>query len=511
MLTKIKAVFGKLILLSFFLFTMFTFLYFIIRKPIGINFPQRFNTLWWLLYIGLIITVSVGLIVFLNKLSLKTESINCKVTICGIIFVTVAPRILWISNISVTPLADFDTYQIFASSIANGKVTGNGYIALFPHCIGYPSFLAIFYKIFGNSTFVASILNIILSCGISLLLYKIGCKISCNSCGLFASLLWALWPSQIFYTVLVCTEYLYTFLLLLYTYFFIIVISKKRNLRLTISLFLLLGIVSAITNAIRPLALIVLTASIIYYIFFFGKSLSIKKIHVLIKVITVVFLILGYILTSQVITNTIGFLIDREVPKMPVGFNVYVGFNSNSSGSWNLEDSKTLTKVSTDPSIKPQQVHDELLQLAIKRIKGYSLKEMVELVVKKHGIMWVTDHDSIMYINAGFNKDLSNLDFYKYENLLTKLSNFYYYVVLFLCGIGVIPIINKKEQDKDIIIYFVLFVLGIIAVHMIVEVAGRYHFPVVSFFSLIAGYSITTICKNSSLKLFQKCHIKNQG
>ncbi|NLD48261.1 MAG: hypothetical protein GX660_13890 [Clostridiaceae bacterium] len=502
MLLKLKAIFGKSIILLFLIFIIYNIIYFIVKKPISMFFPEKFKFIWWLSYVGLIIIISTALYFTLKKLAMKSEFINSKLAICVILFTTIATRILWIYNISVIPKDDFNTYHIFASSMSKGVITGHNYIALFPHYIGYPSLLALFYKVFGNSELIAPILNVILSCGITLLLYKIGSRIKGTPCGFISAILWALWPSQIFYTSLICTEYLYTFLVLFCMNFFIAFIGKKRSLLMSVILFLIFGTICAITNAIRPLALIVLIASIIYYIFFFHEELTVRSNRNLAKAILSVFMILGYTLTSYFISASIEQLIGREIPKKPVGYNLYVGLNYFSSGSWNLEDSNTLSEISKETGIKPQQIHDKLFVLAIERAKSYSIKGITELMINKHRTMWITDHDSIMYIFSGFNKDLSKLDFYKYERLLIKLSNFYYYLILIISAIGITKLIIKKEQDT--IIYFVLFILGMIFAHMLVEVAGRYHFPAISFLSLVAGYSAATSYKTDLTSTKQK-------
>lgn len=490
MLMKIKDILSKFILLLFLIFAVFTFLYFTIKKPIAMYFPEKFRTVWWLSYIALIVIAAVALIFIVKKLQPKIELINSKLAIGLIVFITFVSRILWICNISVVPLADFNTYHIFAESMSKGEIIGHGYIALFPHYFGYPSILALFYKIFGSSKLVALVLNVVISCGIALLLYKIGSKISNTFCGLISSLLWALWPSQILYTSLICTEYLYTFLVLLCTYFFIVLINRKRSLRMSLILFLLFGIACAVTNTIRPLALIVLIASVIYYTVFFKESLTVRNKAIITKAILSIIMVLSYALTSNFIAVSIEQLLGREISKKPVGFNLYVGFNYNSRGTWNIEDSNTLTEISKESGIKPQQIHDKLFAMALERVKSYSFEGITDLLMDKHKNMWVTDHDSLVYISAGIDKDLSNFDYYKYERLITKVSNFYYYLVLILCAIGIARLIRKNEHD-DAIIYFVLFILGMISVHMLVEVAGRYHFPAISLFSLVAGYSMT--------------------
>ena len=47
-----------------------------------------------------------------------------------------------------------------------------------------------------------------------------------------------------------------------------------------------------------------------------------------------------------------------------------------------------------------------------------------------------------------------------------------------------------KNTSEYFIIFLFIIISGIIAIHMIVEVAGRYHYPAVSLFALVAGYCL---------------------
>lgn len=83
----------------------------------------------------------------------KIQKMKEVIFLPGILLVGFAVRIAWIFYHSVEQGSDYQLYHEIASILA-GKMNGNlpvDYIALFPHVIGYPTFLAVIYSIFGNS------------------------------------------------------------------------------------------------------------------------------------------------------------------------------------------------------------------------------------------------------------------------------------------------------------------------------------------------------------------------
>ncbi len=484
---KLNEMLARMVFFIFGTFLLFNFIYFIYRKPIINNFPQGYQFIWWPVFV-LAIFVCFTILIFSSFHLLKSIcSARTRTLLIILLISTVVPRLIWNSLINVIPLADFETYNIFATAMSQGKITGHGYISIFPHTIGYPAVLSVFYRIFGAKVIVAQILNVFLACGISLMLFKVGSILKDRTCGFFAAMIWALWPSQIFYTVLVSTEILFTFLMLLCIYVFLKVISWKRNTVVSTAAFFSIGVLAAVTNAIRPLALILIAAMIIYYLLF-SEKMSGKR-NLFTRIAFVFSLIIGYLVVSQIVTISISRAINKEVANLPIGFNLYVGVNYESGGTWNSEDSQTLTEVLKIPDIKAQEVHDIIINSALARIKARTLKDSLVLFVRKNSTMWLVDYDILNYIKAGLDRDKPGvLDFAKYENLLVKVSNLYYYIIMLLCLFG--SVVNSRNTDNSGILFIVLIILGIVFLHAFVEVAGRYHFPAMSLFALVGSYCL---------------------
>jgi 4-amino-4-deoxy-L-arabinose transferase-like glycosyltransferase len=399
----------------------------------------------------------------------------------------VVPRIIWISIIDVVPKSDFKTYHLVASSLANGEIVLNKYISVFPHVIGYPYILSFFYKIFGNEIIVAQIVNMLFSYGVALLIFLIGNMFMRKRYSLISVIIWALWPSQIFYSVLIISETLYTFLMLLFIYCFLKVTQKATNKKIYFFIFFLLGILCSICNAIRPFGLVLIIACAIYYFIIINKNVKypfkFKK-----KFILFIILIMGYTLFSSFITYAIKNKIELEPSKSPIGFNLYVGVNYNSKGQWNIHDSEKFGELIKNENYSAQDVHDIFFDKAVLRIKENGINNF-KLLIDKATNMWSEDTDAIKYIKGAINpQNKSILNFPKYYSLFSKVSILYYYIIIMLSITGCIKLFKTDISNT---VYFLLIILwGIIGVHLIVEVAGRYHYFAIIIFSMIAPLSL---------------------
>lgn len=456
----------------------------------------------------------------------KTKSKHDKTLILIIIFVTAILRIVWISLSEVLPKSDFATYHNLADGLAHGVVKFNDYIAVFPHVIGYPLILAVFYNIFGTEVLVAQLLNIAACCGISLVIYKLGKTLLDSRCGLIAAGIWALWPSQIFYTSLVSTEAIFTLLNLSCILFLFKIINRKRTHYLpTFILFSSAGLFLAFINQIRPLSLVLITAFAIYY--FLLSTDDPPKIgnKFITKIAYFLILIFTYFLFTRFFAFVISDVIDKKVADSPFGFNLYIGVNTSSRGTWNITDSQKLGDMMKNPEFSAQEIQNNFKDMAISRIKENSLNN-IQLLFDKHRALWSMDSESLTYIMGALTPDKTTI--LKSEIVikgLTIISNLYYYIILLLCCISSVTMlkriwINKKAGSRhntgklsemvsmlksDMIIdmkpdanmssitnmsMLVLFVLGVAALHMVFEVVERYHYPVIAVFSIIAAYRL---------------------
>jgi 4-amino-4-deoxy-L-arabinose transferase-like glycosyltransferase len=476
-------------------FVILTFTLFNVSKPIIDSFENSYLHFSWYLYIFLIPVCIIAIYYCYNRFLCRII-INCnKLILIGITIVTTAiPRVLWINLVNVIPKDDFELYQGFAKALARGEHPRKMYVALFPHTYGYPYFLSLFYRILGFDIKVAQYLNVFLCCSISVVLFILGSKLFSKSAGFISSMILAFWPSQIFYTVLLSNEALFSLLMLLIFLLFYISINQKRNIYKAI-LFSAIGILIAISNSVRPLGIVLLLASLIHYIVIVNTD---QKNPYKFKLLLCTLLIVSYAATSSLISFVISSAINIPVAKLPIGFSAYVGSNIKYSGVWNVEDSIELNKL-IEHKYSSQEIHDIMLNKAVERFYNNSYRNL-EFLVSKHKVIWATDNDNIIYISSALDPlNPSRIDYLKYMRLINKVSNLYYYIILLICGVFILTSFICKLENTEYM-HLLIVLCGIIVTHMIVEVAGRYHYPMIPIFSLIVSGGITNIKLLFSIK-----------
>ena len=85
-----------------------------------------------------------------------------------------ALHLIWVLLIRIEPFSDYQTYWQCACALATGQaIESTEYIAVYPHILGYSSFLSIFVRIFGEYVLVGAVLNAALTTLGGLLIFSI--------------------------------------------------------------------------------------------------------------------------------------------------------------------------------------------------------------------------------------------------------------------------------------------------------------------------------------------------
>jgi hypothetical protein len=107
--------------------------------------------------------------------------------------------------------------------------------------------------------------------------------------------------------------------------------------------------------------------------------------------------------------------------------------------------------------------------------------------------MWAADDDVFSYIQAGLDQS-QQTHFTQVLPYLRLMCNFYCFSLYYVkCHFSIkcnIPVI---------------IILGTVVVHLLVEVHGRYHYPLISLFALLSGIGL---CKIESIQWFKKQILK---
>jgi hypothetical protein len=402
-----------------------------------------------------------------------------------LIFITIVPRIIWLTVFNdVTPISDFKRNYIVSQEILyhgklnkdlllDGVVSLPGYISIFPHIMFYPMVLSLIYKVLFVSPLIAQYFNIVLSIGITMLLYKISKKtINSERNSIICATIWALWPSQVAQVVVLGSEYFFTFMLLLSIYFFLILYEQNNSLKNILIYSLLLGISASIANSIRPVMIVMLISMIFFYLIT-KKIINVK--HFIVAIMLVLF---SYLSTMIIVNKTISHLIQRNiVTEYAYGWNIYIGANAKTNGMWNNEDADFRNNL-INSGLSANEIQKILANKAFEeRIIGNS-NNFIKMQPRKFGNIWGYDSFPIDIIIAST----------KNNHILAEKSRVlfdtYYFIAILFCLKTCISLIKGKTSNFALL--YMLFIIGIALSHVFLEVQARYHFGIIPLLSLIA-------------------------
>lgn len=378
-------------------------------------------------------------------------------------------RLIYVIFANQPPVSDFKTYHETAEALASGTFTPNRYIAVFPHVIGLPFFLAPFYMLFGADPLVAQILNVVVD-GLSMwLIFSLARRLFGEKCGVFAMLLFAVSPSAVYYCEIICTEKLFTLLVLVFLYCMFRV--PERPLLFSI----LSGLAAGMTNMVRPCGLMLLIAAVLFGLFVWKTPVKQKLLR------------LGSILAVYlvIIAGTAGIITamnQGEIATKPMGWNLYVGFNTQSFGQWNPDDAAVFAEKYGDPTISPNEFHRQFSALAKERIAANGIAKNLFLLSAKFAVLWATDLSVFSYLQQE-PIHLAMLQGFQLESTSTA----YYLWLLVFTLVGAVLLMKEKKND---VVLVMLFILGSAAQHLLAEVMGRYGYPSFVLFSIIGAYGL---------------------
>ena len=184
--------------------------------------------------------------------------------------------------------------------------------------------------------------------------------------------LYAISPSFILYSEFVATEILYTFLLSV-LFYFAIRFQKKGSIVLGI----LFGIFTAVLNCIRPCGLVTMIAFLLYAV----CAVVPKR-----RLLAVALSVLCYAGCNAGFSKTIEYLNGKPIASLPIGYNLYVGANTESMGYWNEKDAEYFGELMQNADLSPNDIHSRLTAEGIQRLQTNGLFENIKLGFLKFGL-----------------------------------------------------------------------------------------------------------------------------
>lgn len=414
---------------------------------------------------------------YLSKIILRIGAVNCFLLLSIICLLV---KCIWIYYVRVEPAVDYATFYYYAESLSENEVAASRYVALFPHIFGYSYFLSIFIKVFGAGYNLAPILNVIMSVLSGMMLFRISYRLINLQAAVSIYLLWSFCPSQTMYNSLALSEPLYTMMIIAFILILTEINAYKGEVTIkTVGKMSFIGLMAGILlrsiNCCRPIAAIFLIAVAIWLVVLRTKELINEKFSK-VWISFLIPLLCVYIVTGFLWNEYISMRLGEEPATIP-GYNILVGFNSDSLGKWNQEDSDLLFYYSDQPNATARWAQEQMFKEARKRI--FSGQINFSYLMKEKVKTFLGSDDACV----GYNSQVLT-----HIRELGLLSNSYYYAIMILSLLSIMLL--WKKSGRTVAMMFPLYIIGLTLAQMLVEVAPRYHYSIIPVILLLGQYTL---------------------
>lgn len=388
-------------------------------------------------------------------------------------------NLAWVFSFQIEPTVDFKTFYDTALAIARDERVDMLYLGLFPHILGYSTFLGLMMRLFGQSALLAPILNVALTLISGLCIYILCLRWVNQKAAATAFFLWSVCPSKLMYNSMVMSEPLYTCLILLFLLLLSLALDRDSRwwLRLLAALPLGLGCGALLlaVNVTRPVAIILFVAFFLWLFLLRGKQLKKLKVWLIIAAFTLS-MFGAYSRCDQQWFRWEYLHIFDKTPDIPA-YNIYVGLNMDSLGSYSEEDMDKLMSYRYQGDAVYAQ--EQMLKEVEKRLSSGEIN-FPKLFSAKLAKLMGNDEGGAFYAQG----ELSPLAF----KLSSAISNVYYYFLALLSLLGAAVLFRRPVFAS---VYMApLYSIGLILAHLIVEVSGRYKYSLIPMLIIVASFAL---------------------
>ncbi|WP_392486420.1 hypothetical protein ACER0A_007035 [Haloimpatiens sp. FM7315] len=376
--------------------------------------------------------------------------------------------IAYILIVNTQPFSDFSYYHELAKQIALGGVWGNTYTS-----VGYSIFLAAFYKLFGAKIIVAKLVNLALSI-LSIILFK---KIlnfapirEKNKFIIF--IIFVFFPSTIFYNSILCSEVLFTFLLLLSSY---LLFNEEIRFK-----YVYIGILVGINTMVKPFFIVYFFAIFLFKLIFKEGIINALKYSLLVLLIALI------TLSPWVYRNT---KYNKKFTFVSNNGGIVLYINNNSQNKWGrwmpIKDINNSIANTSEYKNADMTTKNKLLESAAKTwIKAHP-KEFIVLGLKRLGNTYFIGDDLAYSLNGVNLSEKNKYTLYYVYGTIRGIFVFSSIIYILLYSVYILFCIVKRELDKlnKITVYFCMLFYMLSCVYFVTEGQSRYSFPIIFVFS----------------------------
>ena len=401
--------------------------------------------------------------------------------------VTLATRAAWLLATRTEPIMDFERMYSAAAALADGSPLPQArYISMFPHTLGYPMFLSVLFRVTGPSVLAAQGFNLVLSLVCAALIFFIARRACGNAAGFLAATVWALLPSQIIQTSLVCNELLHLTLMLASIAIFTRLSGEKdRHAARVLADWAALGAAVGFSSMVRPVGPVLLIAFALCFLAFSPSPFRFKLTRLnLQKLLPLAAMTLAFWIVTSLFSLWADAALEQKSTSS-MGWNLYVGMNYERHGAWSAADHE-LMAARMESGMTAAGIQEDFLRDGLSRLSENARGgRLIPLALDKFTRIWSHDYVTAEWLSqsAGASSPLSMRGTVLFGGVVAACDIGWFFL-LGLAGVGLWVMFRKKNNAFCLP---VTILTGLVLAFSVLEGNPRYHFPASALLCLCAA------------------------
>lgn len=430
----------------------------------------------------IILLIITALIIFIIVFfSIKINRYNTRLYFIILISLSVIEYLIWNLYASTVPVSDYKVLFEGAEKMVSGSFPSESfdktnYFYFYNFQTGYTSYLALVMKIFGKNLFWFKLLDASYMTLNSIVIYKIVEKISTKDSASAAGMIHATFIPLILGSSVINNQHLSSLLMILAIYF---ILNKK------IIFSIIAGSLLGFTQIFRPVSIIVLIATFIYYFCVALRDDQYKQ-----YIIKFMFIIIFF---SFIVNGFDYLLMHKGLVPSPISkgnakyFKFVLGIKGN--GVYNIPtENARRTQVFYDLqtlNFDYDKYNEVCLDVLKNSIKDY---RHTALFIKNKMFHFLGDKDN-QYQFSLSGKGVNCL-----VEMFKDIGHLQYIFITFFSLISLLIMMIKKKNPIDI---FNILIVGFILVHIFIETQPRYRYETYIFLMITSSQVVNYFTTNN--------------
>lgn len=421
---------------------------------------------------------------------------NTAIMALGIFLSALALRLLIVTFFGMDTTQIYDFGRAYEQALIDPPIHSDHY-RIFSNWALYSAFLHELMFFFGKNISVGIIANsVISSLSCSLIFLNVLELRSNKRFALWASLVFAFWPSNLYHQLLLSPDYLNIVLMLLALWLIQWAWRPASTRGMRIFLFFSAGCLLGMASFFKSVHLIVYVALMIILILqaidvLFVPKQECKSMRKIIfeNALLIVLMILCSTITIRQTYRYLDEYIGARVNRDPSAHFLYIGLNPYSEGRWSEESSRYIALVHAH-QFDYEAAGSELMQTLQTEIQTHHHLNR-DFFEKKIDVAWQNDIHP-MFLNRTITQ-LSSDELNNHWEYWDLFFTAYYLSVMVLAMIGAVRALIMRE--RKLILYVSLLIFGYMLLLLVSEVQSRYKIIVYPYFAILAAYGIDGVAK----------------